>query len=453
MEIKEPVLYGLSYSQEIIDLQTKYALFKRVVNILFSLTFEDGFDHERMREAISLLYKRNDCLRLRFVKDGKQTKEYFQPEVTPGSIATVDFPTVSSMESYLRRFRKKGLNMFKGECLQVVFAKNPSGKQMVLCKINHFVADTYGIGVLVADLCGIYEALKNGTELPPAPGRFEDIIRKDNEYRTNEEQVQKDREFFQKYYGTRHADRPVYCGIHGEKSDRWMKQKNKGNISMPYFLLRCDTTGYQFVIPASVSEKVEKWCSEKEIPLGTFYYYACTLSASLLNGKVAHPVSLELINCRGTIADRKAAGTKVQSLAFCNTVDYNRTFLDNVKGLYEEQNELYRHTRLSYLELDDLQHKVWKYSMLSSMNGFSFSFIPMAMPKGISFQVYSNGKGALVAYIALVMDPESKEIAVTYDVQDLMITPEVLIEFQNKYVQVIEAVIAHDEETLNQIFA
>ena len=114
MEVKEPVLYGLSYSQEIIDLQTKYALFKRVVNILFSLTFEDGFDHERMREAISLLYKRNDCLRLRFVKDGKQTKEYFQPEVSTGSISTVDFPTVSSMESYLKRFRKKGLNMFKG---------------------------------------------------------------------------------------------------------------------------------------------------------------------------------------------------------------------------------------------------------------------------------------------------------------------------------------------------
>lgn len=453
MEVNNPTLYGLSYSQEIIDLQTKYALFKRVVNILFSITFDEGYDPELMKKAIDLLYQRNDCLRLRFVKKDKKVMQYFLPEAHPGQICTMDFPTQQAFESFMLKYRKKGLDMYKGECLEVIFATNPSGKQMLICKVNHFVADTYGIGVLVGDLCGIYDALKSGKELPAAPGSFEDIIRKDNEYRLNEEQVQKDREFFKEYYEKRHAERPIYCSLHGEKAERWMAQKRKGKISMPYFMVRCDTTGFQYIIPAAISEKVEKWCTEKELPLGTFYYYAYTLACSLVNGKETRPmVSLELLNCRGTVADRKAAGTKVQSLAFVSGVDYGKSFLDNAKGLYGEQSELYRHTRLTYLELEDMQHKQWNYSMLSSLNGFSFSFIPMAMPKGIQFQVYSNGKGALVAYIAMVMDPQTKEIAVTYDVQDLLITKETLEDFQNYYVQVIEKVLAADDKPLSEVF-
>ena len=44
-----------NYSQDIIDLQTKYSLFKRVLNILFSLTIDGGFDKELMTRSINLL--------------------------------------------------------------------------------------------------------------------------------------------------------------------------------------------------------------------------------------------------------------------------------------------------------------------------------------------------------------------------------------------------------------
>jgi hypothetical protein len=36
--------YNYNYSQDIVHLQTKYSLFKRVANILFSVSFEKGFE-------------------------------------------------------------------------------------------------------------------------------------------------------------------------------------------------------------------------------------------------------------------------------------------------------------------------------------------------------------------------------------------------------------------------
>ena len=448
----EAKTYSFNYSQDIIHLQTKYALFKRVANILFSVTFENGFDEGRMLDALQLLIDRNDCLRLTFFKEGKEMRQFFEPTRKLGKVPSVRFETTSQLEAWVRRFRRKGLDMTKGQTFKPVFAVNASGEQMVFIKISHYVADTYGIGVLVNDLSAIYEALSNGSELPPAPGSFEEVIRKDNEYRANTEATEKDRSFFEEYYGKTHAERPLYCGIHGDESDRWLKYKKKGDISLPYLFIRCDTKGYRFVIPAAITLRAEQWCKENEISMNTFFFYTYAIACSLRNNRAPIQAPLELMNCRATVADRKAAGTKVQSLSVCTKVDYEKSFNENIAALYAETTEMYRHTRLTYLEMEAMQHKVWNYSMLSQVINYCFSYIPIKNLKGVRLQVWSNGKGALVTYLAMMHDVDTNEISVNYDIQTQMVTPEQLIEFQNLLTHVIEAVLDKPAAPLAEIF-
>lgn len=448
----ETKTYSFNYSQDIIHLQTKYALFKRVANILFSVTFDEGFDEGRMLDALQLLIDRNDCLRLTFVKEGKEMRQYFEPSRKLGKVASVRFETTAQMEAWIRRFRRKGLDMTKGQTFQAVFAVNASGEQMVFIKISHYVADTYGIGVLVTDLSAIYNALSSGSELPPAPGSFEEVIRKDNEYRANDEATEKDRSFFQEYYGKTHAERPLYCGIHGDGSDRWLKYKKKGDISLPYLFIKCDTKGYRFVIPAAITLRAEQWCKENEITMNTFFFYAYAIGCSLINGRAPRQAPLELMNCRATVADRKAAGTKVQSLSVCTNVDYAKSFNENIAPLFAELTEMYRHTRLTYLEMEAMQHKTWNYSMLSQVINYCFSYIPIKNPKGVRLQVWSNGKGALVTYLAMMHDVDTNEITMNYDIQTKMVTPEQLIEFQNLFIHVVETVLDKPTTPLGEIF-
>jgi hypothetical protein len=448
----EPKTYSFNYSQDIIHLQTKYALFKRVANILFSVTFDEGFDEGRMLDALQLLIDRNDCLRLTFVKEGKEIRQYFEPARKLGKVPSVRFETTSQLEAWVRRFRRKGLDMMKGQTFQPVFAVNASGEKMVFIKISHYVADTYGIGVLVNDLSAIYNALSSGSELPPAPGSFEEVIRKDNEYRANTEATEKDRSFFEEYYGKTHAERPLYCGIHGDGSDRWLKYKKKGDISLPYLFIKCDTQGYRFVIPAAITLRAEQWCKENEITMNTFFFYAYAVACSLINGRAPRQAPLELMNCRATVADRKAAGTKVQSLSVCTNVDYAKSFNENIAPLFAELTEMYRHTRLTYLEMEAMQHKTWNYSMLSQVINYCFSYIPIKNPKGVHLQVWSNGKGALVTYLAMMHDVDTNEITMNYDIQTKMVTPVQLIEFQNLYIHVIETVLDKPATPLGEIF-
>ena len=432
-------LYHFTYSQEVIRLQSKYALFKRVLNILFSLTFDDGFDEALMRRALDKLYERHDCLRLRFVKQGKETMQYFESERKPGKIPS------------LRRFRRRTADLTKGDALRVVFVVNPEGKQMVICKISHYAADTYGIGVLASDLMAIYYALRDGKALPPAPGSFEDIIRKDNEYREDTAATERDRAFMRDYYLNRHSEHPVYCGTHGNQNDRWLKCKRKGKFSIPMLLIRCDTLPYQFAIPSAVTLQAEKWCEEQSISLNSFFFMSFMLTLSLINDRQTRLFNVEILNCRGSVADRKTAGTKAQGMAIYTEIDYSKSFLENAAALSEEQKELYRHTRLSYLESEMLQHEAWKHPMLDMLNGSGFSYIPFTSHDGIQLELISNGKGALITYVALMHDMKRNEIFVNYDVQKRMVTAKQLADFQNRYLRVMETVLADAETPLNQL--
>jgi hypothetical protein len=447
----EKKLYHFTYSQDVIRLQSKYALFKRVLNILFSLTFDEGFDEKLMRQAFEKLYERNDCLRLRFVKQGKETMQFFEPARKPGDIPSLHFRTNQEYETFFRRFRRKAIDLTKGETLRVVFAVNPEGKQMVICKISHYAADTYGIGVLAEDLMAIYHALRDGKELPPAPGSFEEIVRKDNEYREDSAATERDRAYLRDYFFKLHPNHPVYCGTHGNQNDRWLKCKQKGKFSIPMLMIRCDTYPMQYAVPAAVTVQAEKWCEEHAISLNSLFFMGFILTLSLINDRETRLLNVEILNCRGSLADRKTAGTKAQGMAVCTDIDYSKGFLANANALSEEQKELYRHTRLSYLEGEIMQHEAWKHSMLDMLNGCGFSYIPFYSHDGVQLSLHSNGKGALITYVALMHDLTHNEIFINYDMQKLMVTPKQLTDFQNRYLRVMETVLADSETPLGQL--
>lgn len=445
-------LYGFNPSQDVIRLQTKYTLFKRVENILFSSVVKGGFDKSLMTQAVNLLFERHDCLRIRFVNRGKVTYQYFEEKRDIGVIPVKKFNTFSEQTAFLNRFRSRKANCYNGDVLRMVFAEDPVGEQIIYFKISHYVADTYGIGVLVSDLFGVYDALSKGTAMPPSPGSFEKLLEKDAEYRANDQARTRDEEFFKDYYENQHPIPPMYCGVHGNHSDRWLKVKRKGNFAMPYFFLRCDTEGYRFIMPRSIGQGAREWCEREHISLSSFFFYTFSIATSLLNDRAKYQTPLMLLDCRGTVSERKAAGTKVQPLSIYTTVDYSKSFTENAVREYEAQQELYKHTRLTYLEVEQIQHKLWGHSMISQAYGFCFSFIPMNMPDNVTLQVLSNGKCSLTAYVALMYDVNTGSINVVYDIQTILTKPEILAEFNNMYIRVIENVLEKSDIPMSELF-
>jgi len=221
---------------------------------------------------------------------------------------------------------------------------------------------------------------------------------------------------------------------------------------MPFYFVKCDTRGYKLDIPSILGRKAREWCEKSQITLSTFFYYTITIASSIVNDKIKYMTPLLLLDCRGTLTERKAAGTKVQPLSIYETVDYERSFNDNIRDAFVAHQELYKHTRLKYTEAESIQHRIWGHSQLSQTYGFSFSFVQTATPEGVDMQIISNGKGALPAYVAVMFNVKTGSISVVYDVQTMMIEPEVLGEFHNTYLRVIENVLDNPETEMQKLF-
>ena len=77
----ERIYYDTTPSQDVVILQCKYTLFRRIVNIVCSMDTKEKIDWDIMEQAMYLTIVRNDCLRLKFVKKGGKLVQYFdKPE-------------------------------------------------------------------------------------------------------------------------------------------------------------------------------------------------------------------------------------------------------------------------------------------------------------------------------------------------------------------------------------
>ena len=447
--MEEKQLYELTSGQDVVYLQCRLSLHKNVVNIVSSLTLDEDVDFELLKVAFNKVAERNDCLRIKFVKQGKNLMQYFEDKREYNSIDVLKFETEAEQTAYIDKFVNKAIDYKKGVVAEPVFIKTFDGKSMVLMKVCHLVLDIYGINFIYKDLFDVYNAMKENKELPEMPGSFEKLLQVDLQKKHDEAFNQKNKEFFSEYFSSR--ENPYYAGVHGENEKIWQKQLKKGRHAMKLFLLKNATQGYSKYINKEVTSKIMKFCEETKITPANFLFYTLSVTASRMNSNVKNMLPMELCNCRGTVQSKKCAGTKVQSILCYTTVDYDKSFNENINEFVKGQNTLYRHIGYSDLEIQALLHEYYKSSFLEIYYGIAFSFLPITMPKGSEFMVYSNGHGALPCYIAQLYRVEEGDIIMAYDAQKLIIGQEEIDNFHDNYIKNLEQILDNPNLVLKDL--
>ena len=98
-----------------------------------------------------------------------------------------------------------------------------------------------------------------------------------------------------------------------------------------------------------------------------------------------------------------------------------------------------------------LKSKIYRTSPLEIYYSIAYSLIPFDIPKGVEFNVYSNGKGALPAYVVQFLNSETHEIDMAYDVQTKIISEEDVRVFHNCYVNVLKQVLDNPQIKVSDI--
>lgn len=448
-KINKEELIDLNFSQQVSLLQCKYTLFKKVVNILAAMSAKEDFDFDLLDKAFNIVVERNDCLRISLFKVGKEVKQRFEKERRFDNIPHLEFKSEEEQNKFIKKVGKKAIAWKKGVVIEPYFIKTFDGKSMIFFKICHMVLDIYGINVIYKDLFEVYYALKNGTELPEAPGSFEEVVRNDNLKKSDPVWAKRNYDYFKNLLESK--SEPFYAGIHGMNQPFWQKRVKKGNHSMKLFFVQCDTEGYMKLIDKETVDKVFKYCEQVKQTPSNFLVYTMAVTCSIMNNYTKNMSPLQLFNCRGTIKEKKCAGSKVQSLCTYTTVEKDKSFSDNFTSFNELHSEMSRHIGIKDMEFEMLRNKVYGSSLLSSYYSYTYSFIPFKTPEGMEFQVYSNGKCALPCYVAQLYDVDRGHINMAYDVWKKIINKEHVDVYHDNYLKVINTVIDNPEIKIEDI--
>lgn len=435
--------HRLNYSEAVVRVQRLLLAGRGEDTIAFFLDVRGGFDHALMRQAVALLYARHDSLRLTFTRRGFSLRQYFAAERSPGPIEEIRFEDAASEADFALRLSMRPMSLFKGQTLRVFFVTRPDGTESILCQVSHYAADLYGAGVLASDLFAVYDALAAGGPLPPAPGSYEEVVRMDNRYDADRERRRRDRVFYRDYVSR--LQRPLYCGIDKDAEKR----------RSPYYLsldpLHQEALSQAFDLPAATLEKLEAYGQESGFSLSLILYCACALASSLQRGKARHLAAMQLVDCRGSVRERKAAGTKVQALASFIEMDYGKSFADNLTMLGEDMNELYRHPYFPFMRVNLDLHRRWFFPLLGYAYSFIFSYVPQSMPEHVSFRLVESGRSTMLSYVVLRHDLVHKQLSLRLIVRKKLAGKAQLEAFRDCFVHVLDRVLAAPGQPLDQI--
>ncbi|MCQ2397774.1 MAG: condensation domain-containing protein [Sphaerochaetaceae bacterium] len=441
--------YPLTRSQDVVNLQGKYSPFKRLYNILFSISVGRKVEWDIMTKAINLVVERNDCLRLCFEKKDKQLMQYIQDKVVITDIPMYEFKSEEEFTAFIDKYRKPGIDFKHGRMIEPNYIYLADKKEyMVFFKVCHLAVDTYGIANLANDVLCCYDAVESGKELPPAPSQFEQFIIRDIKIKNNKEQLEKDCKFFQDFFKSRPF--PRYTGIHSEDNPIWQKQLKKGRKAIKNFMLKSDTVADAKKISADLCKEVERYCTEHRQSMASFMFYVMNMVSSDMHKRVPS-YNLNLCNCRGTVSERKTLGTMVQSQGVLCQFDWDKSFAENFDVFSADENQLLRHIGYPDLEFEDIIRKIYNFGVFEYMEFCTFSFVPMSKINGYDFQLYSNGKFPLPAYIMMLYDTETGEATMLYDCQKILTTSQDIDFFHKKFVSFISAIVKSPSASLSEI--
>ena len=440
-------LYELNPSQEVVRMQLLFTIDKRVINIITSATSEDKLDWDILEKAVYKSFERNDCLHLKFVKYKRKWHQYFDENAKLDKIERLRFETKQAQDEYIEKLAKKPIKYKKGEVIKIFFVETYDKKCMILLKVCHLILDMYGINILFNDIFGIYSAMQNGTEMPKQPAKFEDVLKKDIERKNNEEIKQKNYNFFYDYY--KDKPEPYYAGAHGNQTYYGKKYFKKHLMKM--FFVKNNTIAFMKNIDGELGKQMFDYCQKFKVSPANFLFFACSLTQSKLNSDVENQLQLELSNCRATMIERTCAGTKAQSLGCYVSIKKDKTIDENFEVFNANQTLFYRHLGMSDMIYQNLTHKIWNSSPIKTYYALAYSFIPFVKPKGVSIQMYSNGKFALPLYFGAMYDVNTHEIQVAYECQKKLYNESLVDNFHKNLMHIIDQMLNNSKTLVSDV--
>lgn len=438
----EQVYYDLIPSQNSMYYMFKFSLHKNVMQIPTSITVDTKLDETVMKRAMEIEVQRNDCLRLRFKRTGDSIKQYFLSSVPVKEIPVVSFSSKEEEDAYLNEDAQRSVKFLRGETYRMTLFTNCEGHSGIYFNVSHIIMDALGIGVFYADLFAVYDALKNGKDLPEPLARYEDAIQKDLAYLKNTKKYEKDKQFFIDYWSNH--GKPFYAGVHGPELLLEQRRKYKDpDLRVPdaYDLIhdKCDIVRRH--VPPEQAQKLFNFCRETNNAPENVLLLGMRTHCSSINFRTEDTLQIVMCSRRATLQTKHMSGCLAQPLQLHTVISEDKTFKEALGIMFDVRAQLYRRADFPYMHARKLQMEILHYRNSQGPSCMMFTWLPLDFPEvngmHISFRSHNPGRYIMPMYVFAVPTLEDGGMDLYYLHRTSYITTEHIDAMHRNAVKVI----------------
>ena len=401
--------FPMSYPQQLMFfMNIQYGKGYPINNIGSGYYWKGGFDFEVMKESIYEAIGRCDTMRLRFIPDEQYKVLQYVNENSELEIETLDLSALSLEEAdeKLTEISRGPIPMFDCELHKIILVKLSEGYNGIFMKLQHLAMDAYAVKVFLQDVLEIYLHKTTGSAYPKPMRPYIPVLLTELAY-INSEKHKADQQYW--FDSLAKTTEPIFTDF--MLDNRLKKQQ----VEFPEHRFADIHSGspeaavLKFEMSAEDSAKVIKMCEEKGISLFGTVSMAMRTALSVFNDNQTDVSFKTIVNRRGTIAEKKSGGIRINYLPMRSIVLPEQTFVEAVNTVSEVQNEMYQHCSLSFMEMLMLRHKSMPADAKadSTYDSLGFSYQPlMSMPafneemaKTAKSVWYNNGACMLPLYI------------------------------------------------------
>lgn len=403
--------YPLTGSQNMMYLMSlKYGSGYPVNNIGCGYYWKGDYDKGEMKASIYEAIRRCDTMRLRFVMGKKLQLYQYVTEKSALIIDEWDYSdmTVDEAQEMLTSYSRSNIPMFNCEIHKIVLVKFKDGYHGIFMRIHHLAMDAFSLKVFINDIIEIYKHRTQGTAYPKPMREYVPVLEKELSYEDSE-QCKIDKQYW--FDSLAKASEPIFTDfmLESRLKAQQLKKPEQRFADIHSGLPDADTI--RFSISTESSEKLLNFCSEKNLSVFSFISMGVRTALSCFNDNQEDVSFKMIINRRGTIAEKKSGGLRINFLPMRSIIKPETTFVEGVNIISQVQNEMYFHSTLSFLGMLKERHKSMSKSAKfdSTYDSFGLSYQPMMkiaaideeMEKSVRSVWYNNGAIMIPLYVTV----------------------------------------------------
>ena len=403
--------YPITGSQKMMYLMSlKYGSGYPVNNIGCGVYWKGDFNKGEMKAAIYEAVYRCDTMRLRFVMGKKLQLHQYVTEKSELCVQEWDLSeyTIDEAKQQLLAFSRQNIPMFNCEIHRIFLVKFKDGYNGLFMRLHHLAMDAYSLKIFVNDIIEIYKHRTQGTPYPKPMRAYIPVLEEELAYETSA-QHETDKKYWFDSLAT--TTEPIFTDF---MLDSRLKKQQLAFPDRRFADIHSglpDADAVRFSMSKQLSDAVARLCAERELSVFSVISMAVRTALSCFNENQQDVSFKMIINRRGTIAEKKSGGLRINFLPMRSIIAPEETFCDATRRISEIQNEMYLHARLSFLETLKERHKSMSEDAKfdSTYDSFGLSYQPLVpavciddeMKNSLRSIWYNNGATMIPLYLTV----------------------------------------------------